>query len=188
MGVCFLYLINLGMILNMLKKLQHLRDYHAHLCADKDICLPQNSYTAHVMASSTMGLQLGVLGCLQQNASTNLCSPFHMCSSLRSDCSTYTLDESWLFWLQEKPKYPQLQMLLFPNAHFCSLYERNCVCAVTTIITKFLPANNFCQLLWVRRKRSCTSAGKAQAQLHFRDDQQRAFGISNISNWSSMSD
>ena len=32
------------------------------------------------------------------------------------------------------------------------------------------------------RKRSCTSAGNAQAQLHFRDDQQRAFGISNISN------
>ena len=27
-----------------------------------------------------------------------------------------------------------------------------------------------------------TSAGNAQAQLHFRDDQQRAFGISNISN------
>ena len=32
------------------------------------------------------------------------------------------------------------------------------------------------------RKRSCISAGNAQAQLHFRDDQQRAFGISNISN------
>ena len=39
----------------------------------------------------------------------------------------------------------------------------------------------FCQLLRVTRKRSCTSAGNAQAQLHFRDDQQRAFGISNIS-------
>ena len=64
---------------------------------------------------------------------------------------------------------------------------------------KFLPANNFCQLLRVTRKRSCTSAGNAQAQLHFtrsctsagnaqaqlhfRDDQQRAFGISNISNY-----
>ena len=33
----------------------------------------------------------------------------------------------------------------------------------------------------VMRKRSCTSAGNAQAQLHFRDDQQ-VFGISNISN------
>ena len=76
----------------------------------------------------------------------------------------------------------QLQMLLFPNALCCSLYERNCVCAVTKISTKFLPANNFCQLLRVTRKRSCTSAGNAQAQLHFRDDQQRAFGISNISN------
>ena len=76
----------------------------------------------------------------------------------------------------------QLQMLLFPNALFCSLYERNCVCAVTKIFTKFLSANNFCQLLQVTRKRSCTSAGKAQPQLHFRDDQQRAFGISNISN------
>ena len=49
--------------------------------------------------------------------------------------------------------------------------------------TKFLPANNFCQLLRVMRKCSCTSAGNAQAQLHFRDDQQRAFGISNISNF-----
>ena len=76
----------------------------------------------------------------------------------------------------------QLQMLLFPNALCCSLYERNCVCAVTKIFTKFLPANNFCQLLRVTRKRSCTSASNAQAQLHFRDDQQRAFGISNISN------
>ena len=77
----------------------------------------------------------------------------------------------------------QLQMLLFPNALCCSLYEPNCVCAVTKIFTKFLPANNLCQLLRVTRKRSCTSAGNAQAQLHFRDDQQRAFGISNISNW-----
>ena len=76
----------------------------------------------------------------------------------------------------------QLQMLLFPNALCCSLYERNCVCAVTKILTKFLPANNFCQLLQVKRKRSCTSAGNTQVQLHFRDDQQRAFGISNISN------
>ena len=73
-------------------------------------------------------------------------------------------------------------MLLFPNALCCSLYERNCVCAVTNIFTKFLPANNCCQLLRVTRKRSCTFAGNAQAQLHFRDDQQRAFGISNISN------
>ena len=74
-------------------------------------------------------------------------------------------------------------MLLFPNALCCSLYERNCVCAVTKIFTKFIPANNFCQLLRVTCKRSCTSAGNAQAQLHFRDDQPRAFGISNISNW-----
>ena len=72
-------------------------------------------------------------------------------------------------------------MLLFPNALCCTLYERNCVCVVTKISTKFLPANNFCQLLRVTHKRSCTSAGNAQAQLHFRDDQQRAFGISNIS-------
>ena len=73
-------------------------------------------------------------------------------------------------------------MLLFPNALCCSLYERNCVCAVTNIFTKCLPANNFCQLLRVTRKLSCTSVGNAQAQLHFQDDQQRAFGISNISN------
>ena len=32
------------------------------------------------------------------------------------------------------------------------------------------------------RKHSCTFACNAQVQLHFRDDQQRAFGISNISN------
>ena len=81
----------------------------------------------------------------------------------------------------------QLQMLLFPNAFCCSLYESNCVCAVTKIFTKFLPTNNFCQLLRVTRKRSCTSEGNAQEQLHFRDDQQRAFGISNISNWGSSS-
>ena len=73
-------------------------------------------------------------------------------------------------------------MLLFPNALCCSLYERNCVCAVFKIFSKFLPANNFCQLLRVTRKRSFTSASNAQAQLHFRDDQQRAFGISSVSN------
>ena len=79
----------------------------------------------------------------------------------------------------------ELQMLLFPNAFeiCCSLYERNCICTVTKIFKNFLPASNFCQLLRVMGKRSCTSAGNAQAQLHFRDDQQRAFGISNISNW-----
>ena len=45
-----------------------------------------------------------------------------------------------------------------PSVVHCmsSLYERNCVCAVTKIFTKFLPANNFCQLLRVTRKRSCT--------------------------------
>ena len=74
-------------------------------------------------------------------------------------------------------------MLLFPNARCCSMCERNFVCVVTKIFKKFLPANNFCQLLRVTRKRNCTSDGNAQAQLHFRDDQQRAFGISNISNW-----
>ena len=77
-------------------------------------------------------------------------------------------------------------MLLFPNALCCSLYEHNCVCAVTKIFTKFLPANHFWQLLPVTRKRICTFAGNAQAQLHFRDDHQRAFGISNISNWSDI--
>ena len=74
-------------------------------------------------------------------------------------------------------------MLLFPNALCCSLYEHNCVYVVTKIFTKFLPADNFCQLLRVTRKCSCTSVGNTQVQLHFRDDQQRAFGISNISNW-----
>ena len=44
----------------------------------------------------------------------------------------------------------KLQMLLIPNTLCCSLYKRNCVCTVT----KFLPAKNFCQLLWVK----CASA------------------------------
>ena len=64
-------------------------------------------------------------------------------------------------------------MLLIPNALCCSLYKRNCVCAVTNF---FLPAKTF----------SPTSASNAQAQLHFRNDQQRAFEISNISNWVSF--
>ena len=68
----------------------------------------------------------------------------------------------------------QLQMLLFPNSNISVVHY--------IIFTKFLPANNFCQLLRVTRKLSCTSADNVQAQLHFRDDQQRAFGISNISN------
>ena len=52
-----------------------------------------------------------------------------------------------------------------------------------TFLRNFYPQIiQVCQLLRVTRKRSCTSAGNAQAQLHFRDDQQRAFGISNISN------
>ena len=70
---------------------------------------------------------------------------------------------NWLYTLFQKlpfTTYPswigQLPMLLFPNALCCSLYERNCVCAVTKIFTKFLNANNFCQLLRVTRKRSCT--------------------------------
>ena len=40
-------------------------------------------------------------------------------------------------------------------------------------LSNFLPANNFCQLLRVTRKRSCTSAGNAQAQLHFRINRER---------------
>ena len=100
---------------------------------------------------------------------------------------TFTCLPSRIFWHHVLEKIVphiarQLLMLLFLNARCCSLYERNCVCAVTKIFTKFLPANNFCQLLRVTHKCSCTSAGNAQAQLHFRDDQQRAFGISNISN------
>ena len=67
----------------------------------------------------------------------------------------------------------QLHMLLFPNTLCISLYEHNCVCTVTKICPNFLPANNFCQLLRVTRKRSCTSAGNAQAQLHFRINRER---------------
>ena len=60
-------------------------------------------------------------------------------------------------------------MLLIANTLLCSLYKRNCICAVTNFFT--------------RKKLFPTSASNAQAQLHFSDDQQRAFGISNISNW-----
>ena len=51
-------------------------------------------------------------------------------------------------------------MLLFPNASSHQIFYK--------VFTRkqFLP----------------TYAGNAQAQLHFQDDQQRAFGISNISN------
>ena len=37
--------------------------------------------------------------------------------------------------------------------------------------------------IFARKRFLPTSAGNAQAQLHFRDDQQRAFGISNFSNY-----
>ena len=50
----------------------------------------------------------------------------------------------------------QLQMLLFPNALCCSLYDRNCVCAVTQIFYEFFTRKQFLP----------TSAGDAQAQLH----------------------
>ena len=73
----------------------------------------------------------------------------------------------------------QSQMLPIPNALCCSLYKCNCACAVTKFFT------NFCQLLQVTRKRSWTSSANTHALLHFRNDQQRAFGISNISNWRS---
>ena len=65
-------------------------------------------------------------------------------------------------------------MLLIPNALCCSVYKHNCVCAVT----EFLPAKYFCQLLRVKRTIMCRHV---QAQLHFPDDQQRTFEISNIS-------
>ena len=70
-------------------------------------------------------------------------------------------------------------MLLIPNALCCSLYKCNCVCAVT----KFFTCKKLFPTSVGNSKHSCTSAGNAQAQIHFRDDQQRAFGISNISNW-----
>ena len=73
-------------------------------------------------------------------------------------------------------------MLLFPNALCCSLYECNCV--VTKIFTckQLLPANNFLPTSAGNPQAQLLFCGRAQAQLHFRDDQQRAFGISNISN------
>ena len=48
-----------------------------------------------------------------------------------------------------------VQMFLIPNALCCSLYKRNCVCAVT----KFLSAKNFMPTSAGKtHKRSCTSA------------------------------
>ena len=58
----------------------------------------------------------------------------------------------------------------------------HCINATASVQSlNFLPAKNFSQLLRVTHKRSCTSAGNAQVQLYFRDDQQMAFGISKIS-------
>ena len=74
-----------------------------------------------------------------------------------------------------------------PSVVHCTNATASAHCAQSPkFLRNFYPqtaANNFCQLLRVKRKPSCTSVGNAQAQLHFRDDQQRAFGISNISNW-----
>ena len=53
----------------------------------------------------------------------------------------------------------QLQMLLFPNALCCSLYERNCVCSLRS-------HQNFYEI-FTRKQFLPTSAGNAQAQLHF---------------------
>ena len=71
-------------------------------------------------------------------------------------------------------------MLLIPNALCCSLYKCNCSSAVTRVLLakkkkKKKPLN--CQLLQVKKN------SNVQVQLHFGDDQQRAFGfgISNIS-------
>ena len=57
----------------------------------------------------------------------------------------------------------QLQMLLFPKALCCSLYERNCVWAVTKSFTKFLPANSFrvYTTIYVRE----AASGKSLSQL-----------------------
>ena len=67
------------------------------------------------MASSAMELQLGVFGSrrnkCKQNASTIFArrAAFQACLPSRSDRSTYTPDKSRLFWLQEKPEYPQFE-------------------------------------------------------------------------------
>ena len=108
---------------------------------------------------------------------------FSLCSSF---CNVKSYTNLSLMMNEEKIAVQNFQMncrcCCFQTLLCCSLYERTCVCAVSKIFTKFVPANNFCQHLRVTCKRSCTSAGNAQAQLHFRNDQQRAFGISNISN------
>ena len=104
----------------------------------------------------------------------------HFMFTLRSQKMqvTYPPDESQLFVCRK---------LEYPNCRCCYFQTPSLVHCMNATVSaqspKFLPTNNFCQPLRVMRKRSCTSAGNAQAQLHFRDDQQRAFGISNISNW-----
>ena len=72
-----------------------------------------------------------------------------------------------------------LQMLLIPNALCCSLNKHNCVCAVTKFL---LPVKNFFPTSAGNAQAQLHFAGNAQAQLNFRDDQQRAFGMNNISN------
>ena len=66
-------------------------------------------------------------------------------------------------------------LLLLYNCRCCYFQTPSVVhCMNTTasaqspkFLKKFLPANNFCQLLRVTRKRSCTSAGNAQASCTF---------------------
>ena len=76
----------------------------------------------------------------------------------------------------------KLQMLLFPNALCCSLYEHNCVCASHQNFYEIFTRKQFLPTSAGNAQAQLHFCGNAQAQLHFRDDQQRAFGISNISN------
>ena len=120
--------------------------------------------------------------------------PVWKCLLYRSTHPPSFLSKFHNFPLKHKyfPGRSFLNSPLFPTLLHCihKPYTYNCRCCyfqTPSVVhcmnaTASAQSNNFCQLLRVTHKRSCTSAGNEQAQLHFRDDQQRAFGISNISN------
>ena len=64
---------------------------------------------------------------------------------------------------------------------------RSCftVLTMTKLITTLRSHQNFYEI-FTHKQFFPTSAGNVQAQLHFQDDQQRVFGISNISNCIAM--
>ena len=79
----------------------------------------QNSYITLCNGVITHGAPIGGIQVLlttyaETNANkmrprTLCCGALHTCLSSSSDSSRYTPDESRVFWLREKPEYPQLE-------------------------------------------------------------------------------